>query len=248
MKLAARLAAAGLGAIAVELAYAILRPTPRVVEFDPSGRVGPTGGKHLSMVVLGDSSGTGPGVGGHHEIWSHRVARRLANDGFLVDLYSLAASGATSAEVLAEQVPAAEKLRPDLAFVSVGANDVLHQVPLRRFEANLDRITGRLRSVAPVLILTGVGDLGTIPRLLPPLRQFISHRARTADAIARRVAERHGITKAELWGEVAVAFRDRAIFSDDLFHPKGAGHAIWADMAWAALSPMIGKLDSDGAG
>ena len=42
--------------------------------------------------------------------------------------------------MLVDQVPEAQRLRPDVAVVSVGANDATHGTWLRRFEADLDAV------------------------------------------------------------------------------------------------------------
>ena len=97
-----------------------------------------------------------------------------------------------------------------------------------------------MTQVSKRVVVAGVGDLGTVPRLLPPLRQLASRRGRRGDAVQARVAERYGAIKADLWGAAADAFRsDPSIFSPDLFHPAAPGHRVWADAAWEALEPHL---------
>ncbi len=224
----------------MEAAYAVLRRVPFQEEFDASGSVGPVDGKPLLIVVVGDSSCTGPGVGEPSEIWCRVVASRLAERGHRVTLKSFARGGATSSSALQTQVPEAEGVDADLTFVAVGTNDVIHQVSLSTLEKNLDETINRLSRVSKQVVVAGIGDLGTVPRLLPPLRQLASRRGRSADAVQARVADRHGAIKADLWGAAAEAFRtDPSIFSPDLFHPAAPGHLVWADAAWKALEPHL---------
>ena len=234
------LAAVGIGTLAAEAAYAVLRKVPLQEEFDPSGSLGPVEGRPLLMVVLGDSSCTGPGVRGPSEIWCRLIATRIADRGHRVTIRSFAAGGATSSGALKTQVPVAEKLNADLTFIAVGTNDVIHQVSLSTLERNLDETVRRMTRVSNLVVVAGIGDLGTVPRLLPPLRQLASRRGRRADAVQARVAERYGAIKADLWGAAAHAFRnDPSIFSADLFHPAAPGHRVWADAAWQALEPHL---------
>lgn len=243
IRAAGKLAALSIGAIALEAMYAVLRPAPLLEEFDPSTVVGHENDVPIRVLVLGDSSCTGPGVEDASQIWSRLICERLTPLGFRVELVSLAKGGATSASVLAEQVPLAEQRPADIAIVSVGTNDLIRQVPLRRLESNLDEIVGRVGRVSRVVMLAGVGDLGTIPRLLPPLRHMVSRHARMADAVHARVASRHGAVKVEQWGTAAHIFRtDRSVFSLDRFHPTATGHRAWADVAWEALEPALPKL------
>ena len=224
----------------MEAAYAVLRKVPFQEEFDASGSLGPLDGEPLLMVVVGDSSCTGPGVGDVSEIWCRLVASRIAERGYRVTIKSFAVGGATSATALRNQVPEAEALDADLTFIAVGTNDVIHQVSLPTLERNLDEIVRRLSRASQQVVVAGIGDLGTVPRLLPPLRQLASRRGRRADAVQARVAARYGAIKADLWGAAADAFRtDRSIFSADLFHPAAPGHVVWAEAAWEALEPHL---------
>lgn len=234
------LAALGIGTLAAEAAYAVLRKVPFQEEFDASATLGPVDGQPLLMVVVGDSSCTGPGVREPSEIWCHLVAAKIAERGRRVTIKSFALGGATSSSALQTQVPEAETLDADLTFVAIGTNDVIHQVSLATLEKNLDETVRRLSRVSKQVVVAGIGDLGTVPRLLPPLRQLASRRGRRADAVQALVAERHGSIKADLWGAAAEAFRtDRSIFSADLFHPAAPGHLVWAEAAWEALEPHL---------
>jgi lysophospholipase L1-like esterase len=239
-------AAAGLAAVAAETAWAVLRPSPRFEEFDPSGSFGEGVAPSLRLVVLGDSSVTAPGLDHPDQSWVRLLAMRLA-DRFRVEIASLAVGGAKSRDVLATQVDRAVKLEPDLALVSVGANDMLRGVSIRTFEDNLDRIVERLRPATRMILLSGVGDLGTIPRLLPPLRQYATARGRAADRVHGRVAARHGAVKADQWTWAAPLFRkDPNLFAADYFHASPAGHAIWAEVAWLAVVPHLSFLAGTG--
>ena len=229
-----------MGTLAIEAAYAVRRKLPLLEEFDASGSIGPPDGTPLLMVILGDSSCTGPGVKEPSEIWFQLVASRLADRGYRVTIRSFAVGGARSSGALETQVPAAEALHPDLTIIAVGTNDVIHQVSLTTLERNLDEIIGRMTRVSKLVLVAGVGDLGTVPRLLPPLRQLATHQGRRGDGVQARAAQRHGALKADLWGAVADAFRtDPAIFSADLFHPAAPGHRLWADAAWHVLEPHL---------
>ncbi|MFP3915700.1 MAG: GDSL-type esterase/lipase family protein, partial [Actinomycetota bacterium] len=93
------------------------------------------------------------------------------------------------------------------------------------------------------VVMSGVGDLGAIPRLAPPLRQMATRRGRRGDQVHARVAERHGAVKADQWRWAAGEFRTRPdVWSPDRFHPNAAGHGIWARTCWEALEPLCGEL------
>lgn len=242
-RLAVRGGALAAATLSTEALVALLWPAPHLVQFDPSGLIG-SGSPVLRLTVVGDSSCTGPGVDRPDEIWVREVARRLSiRLHRRVELQSFAIGGSRSGDVFSNQLAAAVATRPHLALVSVGANDVLKAVPLGVFARNLDRIVTALSAVGAEVVLSGVGDLGTIPRLLPPLRQLVTRRARRADRIHDEVAERHRATKAVQWGWARHQFRTRPdIWSPDQLHPNAAGHWIWAETAWTAVASIASAI------
>lgn len=237
----------GAAAFTAEVAYAYLWPAPAQPEFDPSVVLGPPDGVPLRVAALGDSTLTGPGVRSPDEIWARVALARLAEvTGRRVELRSVGVGGATSADVVHSQLEDAVRFSPRLALVSVGANDVIRGIPLKRLERNLDRIVEGLQAAGATVILSGVGDLGTIPRLAPPLRHMASRLGRRADHVHARVAERHGALKAEQWGWAAHQFRTRRdVWSPDRFHPNPAGHQIWAETCWDVLAPLCKTLSEE---
>jgi lysophospholipase L1-like esterase len=232
-----RVLATGAAVLAGQVAFARVRPLPVLEDLDPSGSFGDDG-PLLRMVVLGDSTCTGPGLTDPDETWPRLLARRLAARR-RVELTSLAVGGARSEDVLAQQVPAALALAPDLAIVSVGSNDILHLVPVPRFERRLDEIVTLLTAVIPAVVLFGIGDLGSIPRIPFPLDRLASASGRVADGVHIRVAARHGVAKVDQWALTTAAFRNgRHMFAADLFHPSAAGHLAWMQ----ALAPTIEQI------
>lgn len=242
-RVARRLAVAGALTMSAELAAAVLWPAPDQPSFDPSISV--TGrGLPLRIAALGDSTLTAPGVAGPDEIWVRVVTRRLSEAlGRPIALRSVGVGGATSSDLLAEQLDNALAFLPHVALVSVGANDVIRGVSMRRLAANLDMIVSTLTESGARVVLSGVGDMGAIPRLAPPLRQVVTQLARRADRVHEEVGARHGALKAEQWGWASEQFRTRRdVWSSDRFHPNAAGHMIWAETCWSALEELIEEL------
>lgn len=239
-----RVALVGATVFGAELVCAYMWPASRQSHFDASLVVGTRERDTLRVVALGDSTLTAPGLHQVDDVWIRRVMEDLAAaTGRSVSLVSLGAGGATTRDVLRDQLPAALAEAPHLALVSVGANDLIRGVSLRRMERHLDSVVGRLCESGARVVLSGVGDLGSIPRLAPPLRQMASRLGRRGDQVHAIVAERHGATKADQWRWAAQEFRIRKdVWSTDRFHPNAAGHAIWARTCWEAVSPLCAGL------
>src|SRR5688572_21178146 len=90
-----------------------------------------------AYVALGDSAGVGVGAQrGGYVAHLHRALRGVRAD---LRLQNLCRSGATSAGVLAEQVPRVAREPHALVTIGVGVNDLSRQVPApvfaERFEA-----------------------------------------------------------------------------------------------------------------
>lgn len=243
-RLLTRVVIVGAIVIGLEVVYALLRPSPQLEEFDPSGEFGDPSKPRLKVAVVGDSSVTAPGVSGPEDIWISRICRRLGETRN-VELVSFAVGGSRAQDVITGQLDAALVYRPDLAFVSVGANDVIKGVSIAQFTADLDHIVGSLTATGATVVQSGVGVLGTIPRLYPPLSSWLSARSGRFDRAHRRVADWHGTAVVEQRTDDAALWnRDRSLWAADYFHVSPAGHARWAETTWRTLEPMMSDHDA----
>jgi lysophospholipase L1-like esterase len=235
-------AMAAVGTVVAQFWYVAHRPLPSFTDLDPEGVFGPETAPEVRLVLLGDSTVTGPGLESPDDLWSRQVVRRLAGD-LRIRLVSVAAGGSRVRDVLVGQLPAAQELQPDVALVSVGANDAMHGTRLGRFEADLDALVDAFGEAGAQVVLSGIGDLGNIPRLAHPLKALASRRSRVFDRAHARVAARHDhavkVPVAELTDE---RFRGADVFCPDLFHPNCAGHTAWADAAAPFVADSLARV------
>jgi lysophospholipase L1-like esterase len=235
-------AMAAVGTVAAQFWYVAHRPLPSFTDLDPDGVFGPDSAPEVRLVLLGDSTVTGPGLDSPDDLWSRQVVRRLPAD-LRVRLVSVAAGGSRVRDVLVGQVPAAQQLRPDVAVVSVGANDAMHGTRVRRFEADLDAVVEAFGEAGTDVVLTGIGDLGNIPRLVHPLKALASRRSAAFDRAHARVAARHDhAVKVPIAELTDARFRTAEMFCPDLFHPNRIGHAAWADAAYPLIADAVASV------
>jgi lysophospholipase L1-like esterase len=198
-------------------------------DFDsPSGREDPE--EPITMVWLGDSTGAGVGASSVETALPTEVVRGLERS---VRLRVLATSGARVDDVLTKQLPLLPALNPDVVVVGVGGNDVTHLTPRGMFEGLYDALLDRITSLNPgTVVVMGIGDFGTVPRIPQPLRALTGWRGRRFDDVIRRVADRRGAAYVDLYANTGPAFgHDPELFySDDGFHPSDEGYRIWADV------------------
>ncbi|MFC0526282.1 SGNH/GDSL hydrolase family protein [Phytohabitans kaempferiae] len=232
-------AAMGVGVI-VGQAKAARRVIPQAEAPPPRGDgvYGPRlPGKPITMVVLGDSSAAGYGVRRPREtpgaLLATGVSRRLRRP---VRLHRFAVVGAMSVG-LGRQVEAALEIRPDLAIILVGGNDVTHRVPTSTAVRHLVNAVRDLRAAGAEVVVGTCPDLGTIRPIKPPLRWLTRHWSRhLAAAQTVAVVEAGGwtVSLGDLLGPRFTAEPLR-LFSWDHFHPSADGYA----MAAAALLPTV---------
>jgi len=225
--------------LAGQMARAIFRDDlPSLTNQDPSGVFGDPESPPLRLVFLGDSSVTAPGVKPLDHSWPRQMAMHLANQ-YRVEAISVAVGGSKVHDVLTEQVDAALEIRPDIAYVAVGSNDALRGTPVARFESDFNRIVADLHDSVPAVGLSGIGDLGTIPRL-PELAQGVARvRARAIDHAIQRVAARYPRTvKSNAWDVMAGFAQKPELFAGDLFHASAEGHLAFARVG----APMVDRL------
>lgn len=199
---------------------------------DPSGDFGDEALPPLRIVFLGDSSVTAPGVEPLDACWARQLSFHLT-DRFRVEARSVAVGGSKVRDVVESQVEAALAHDPDIVYVSVGSNDALRGTPIAQFEEDYRSMATTLHDAVPAVGLSGVGDLGCIPRLPELARGVAKVRSRSVNnAIARIAADLPRAVKSNPWGVTWLGFyEDEAMFAGDRFHASAKGHLAFAEVA-----------------
>ena len=198
-------------------------------------------GEPITMVWLGDSTGAGVGASSVETALPTEVVRGLERS---IRLRVLATSGARVDDVLMKQLPLLPALNPDVVVVGVGGNDVTHLTPRGVFEGLYDAVLHRITSLRPgIVVVMGIGDFGTVPRIPQPLRALTGWRGRRFDDVIRKVADERGAAYVDLYAKTGPAFgSDPALFySEDGFHPSDAGYRAWAKVILDVLRPRLAE-------
>lgn len=189
----------------------------------------------LTLAVLGDSIAHGTGARSSADALGPRLSAALTAEGFDVSLHVLAVPGARSRD-LAAQVGRALRLRPDLAVVVVGANDLARFVPVPAASAALRDAVRSLRAEGTDVVVVPAPDMSMVPFVPPAFRPVVQAACRLLQQEQTAVARAAGCSVASVAAEIAGAFgSDPALFSPDRFHPSSAGYARIA----AALAPVV---------
>jgi lysophospholipase L1-like esterase len=189
----------------------------------------------LVLAVLGDSIAYGTGARSSGDALGPRLSAALTAEGFEVDLRVLAVPGAQSRD-LAPQVERARRLRPDLAVIVIGANDLARFVPVPAATAALADAVRGLRADGTDVVVVPAPDMSMVPFVPPAFRPVVQAACRLLQQEQTAVARAAGCSVATVAAEIAGAFgSDPALFSPDRFHPSSAGYARIA----AALAPVV---------
>ncbi|MFD8700492.1 SGNH/GDSL hydrolase family protein [Kitasatospora purpeofusca] len=201
------------------------------------GRYGPAepaDPQPLTLLMLGDSLARSFGAGRPEETLGARLAQALGEHlDRPVDLRVLARVGATTA-ALRQQVARADRIRPGIAVLIVGGNDVLLPLPLGRAARRFALVLQRLRDTGWHPVVVPCPDPGHAPGFRAPARLLGAPRSHRLARRQTRAAERAGIPVAVSSGP---EFRDRAehLLGPDGVHPSPRGYAEHATRMLPAL-------------
>jgi lysophospholipase L1-like esterase len=192
-------------------------------------------------VAIGDSSTEGlddPDGAGGYRGWANRLAERVAQaEGGL--LYAnLGARGKRSREIREEQLGPALDMRPDLATVFAGSNDILElRFDAGKLRAELERMMAALVGGKAVVLTFTLPDLAGVM----PIGRFLTSRVRAMNDAIREAAASTGARLVDFAAYPVGS--DPRLWSEDRFHANAEGHARIA----AGLAQALGLPGTDDA-
>lgn len=194
------------------------------------------------FVALGDSQTEGLNDlrdDGTPRGWADRLAERLTVTTSPGLTYAnLAVRRCRARHVREVQLPRALELRPDLATVCVGMNDLLrHDFDLKATLADIEATITALQAIGARVVSMTNPDVG---RMLP-MMAWLAGRQRTFHDRLRTLHGRLGVDTLELAGQPMAA--SRAMWSTDRIHGSALGHQHVAD-GMARLLDLPGSDDS----
>ena len=192
-------------------------------------------------VALGDSTTEGlddPTADGGFRGWADRLAEDLARENPDLLYANLAIRGRRIPQVREEQLPAALALRPDLATVVAGLNDLL------RRQGDPDATADHLEAMLTELRRSGATVATfTLPDLscVVPIARIVRARLTAYNEAIREVGASTGAIVVDMAAEPASL--DPRMWSLDRLHAGPLGHERIA----AAFAEALGLPGSDGS-
>jgi len=176
---------------------------------------------YSSFVAVGDSFTEGlndPDPGGGYRGWADRLAGHLAASNGSLSYANLAVRGRLLRQIVADQVPRAVELRPDLITFSAGGNDLLRpRADPDALAAVIEDAVRRMRETgADVLMFTSFDtrDVPVLRRVRGKMAMYNLH--------VRSIAERNGCRLLDLWSMRLLL--DPRAWAEDRLHLSPEGH------------------------
>jgi lysophospholipase L1-like esterase len=194
-----------------------------------SGNQGAEGA--LIYVAIGASDVVGEGADNPDtEAWPIVIFDRLPAG---TVIHRLGVSGSTAEEAIAEQLPAAEEIQPNLVTIWLAINDIRGRVPLESYRKHLDEIVRRVAATGAQVFVGNVPDLRGIPELAESYdeQQLKAFSSEWNDTIAEVVlANGAHLVDLQEASEGMDSEDMSVLISEDRFHPSTLGHLALAEI------------------
>jgi acyl-CoA thioesterase-1 len=194
----------------------------------------------IIYVALGDS--TGAGIGARDGGYVARLFKRIVYARPDSRLTNLCFSGATTADVLRDQMNRAKSAAPNLVTVGIGINDIGHGIGLEQFEKNYEEIVSTLVTETNArIVVSNLPDISSAPRIPQLLRSEYHQQIVLFNQKLEEIASRHGATVFDVYSVTHKQLPSHPeYFSSDGFHPSDKGYELWAEAMWPTIAQIIG--------
>ena len=197
----------------------------------------------LRYVALGDSYTIGTSVR-ENERWPNQLVAALGGGPPALELAgNPAVNGYTTRDVIADELPKLEALRPEFVSLLIGVNDVIQGVSEDEYRRNLELIlddviarAGARRVVVvttPDYTVTPAGaDYGDPTAVSAAIRRY--------NAILTEVANARTVPVVDIYDLSLRVADDRSLVAGDGLHPSGAQYALWVERILPVVEDLLG--------
>lgn len=195
----------------------------------------------IAYVALGDSYTIGTSVK-PRERWPNQLARTLGPATGLTLEENLAVDGASTKDVIADQLSQLSRLDPGFVSLLIGVNDVVRSVDIDTYRTNLRTIFHAMLEAVPanrILLVTTPdytltprgADLGDLPRQ--------SARIHTFNAVLEKEAAQLQLLVVDISGVANRVPEDESLVAGDGLHPSAKQYAAWVDQMATSVRMLL---------
>jgi lysophospholipase L1-like esterase len=186
----------------------------------------------IKYVAIGDSLTAGVGSDDIKKTYVYMVASNLAKDVQKVDVLNLGEPGATTKDVIQNQLQPASKADPDYISLLIGINDIHANSTDTAFSERFGLIMNDLlTNTKAKIILINLPYLGSKSLVLPPINLFFDYRTKRFNAIIYSYRSSNRVKFVDLYAGAYKAFNEnQSFYSSDSYHPSGDGYTLWGNL------------------
>ncbi len=188
----------------------------------------------VTYLALGDSFTIGTGEREALNFPS-QLAAMLRRRGASVRVVNAAVNGFSTAELMRDELPALESVRPNLVTLAVGANDLVRDRDPETYRARLKAIFERLAASKARVVVLPQPDWASAPIAASfGDRANLRGQIERYNAVLREEATGAHATFVDCWPLMRTQAEQR-LFADDGLHPSAKAYTAWAERVLAAL-------------
>jgi acyl-CoA thioesterase-1 len=199
--------------------------------------------KPLRYLALGDSYTIGTGASGPAHSWPSIVAKLLAEQtGRKVEVTNPAVNGYTTLDLIRDELPYLERIKPDLITILIGVNDLVQGRTKDAYRGSLQQI---YKAVAEVDLRDGDAAVVSIPTwsYVPAAVDFggpdrVGPMTDAFNEVAREEATARGLEWIDIAEASTSGIGTAGWIASDRLHPGDAQYAAWAEAIWYRVRPV----------
>jgi lysophospholipase L1-like esterase len=204
-----------------------------------------SGAAPARLLALGDSYTIGQGVLGR-ERWPEQLAARLREQGIIVAAPQIiAATGWTTADLLAAMDRTPPRGPFALVTVLIGVNNQYQGRDLDEYRSELHTVLQRATALAgnakDRVVVLSIPDWSVTPFASGRDRERVSGEIERFNRACREEVERAGVGFVDVTPVSRQAARESDLLAGDGLHPSGKMYAAWVDLAMpSAVAALTG--------
>jgi acyl-CoA thioesterase I len=194
-------------------------------------------------VALGDSYTIGTNVG-QSDRWPDQLVESVRDSVQLELVANLGVNGYTSGDLVQRELPQLADLRPGLVSILIGVNDVVRDISLERYRANVEETFAAVLELVPRnrVVVVSVPDYTRTPRGADygdPQQQHDTIAA--VNVLMKQLCDERGVAFVDISVVADQAGADATLLAGDLLHPSGAQYARWIELIAPAVEALFGE-------
>src|SRR5437762_12088285 len=188
----------------------------------------------IRYLALGDSYTIGTGASDESRSWPSIIGSRLG-----AELTNPAVNGYTTLDLIRDELPYLDRVRPDVASILIGVNDLVQGRSAERYRESLATIYDAAATGVPQVAAVSIPTWSYVPAAADfGGREHVDKLTRAFNEVARDEADARGFTWIDIGPASTSGVGTTGWIASDRLHPGDAQYAAWAEVVWSAVRPL----------